>query len=198
LTIAITAIGRLPKGTMVHRHGAKPGDVIFVSGTIGDSALGLGCRLGTIDRAALGPLADHLLSRYLHPEPRMALAPVLRRHASSALDVSDGLVGDLDHICEISGVGGEIEANAVPLSEAARRAVAIAPGAMGSVLTGGDDYEIIATVPGASARAFSADAAAAGVPVTRIGRVLPGKGPPRVVGADGNTMRIPTRGHTHF
>ena len=86
---------------MVLRSGAKPGDAIFVSGTIGDAALGLRLRRGELRGDGKG--AKHLLDRYLHPQPRVELAPVLRRHASARIDVSDGLVGDLAHICETSG-----------------------------------------------------------------------------------------------
>ena len=93
----------------------RPGDVIFVSGTIGDAALGLRVRYGTIDPKPAGRGVKHLLDRYLHPQPRMALAPLLRRYATSAMDVSDGLVGDFAHICDASGVGGDIDALAVPL-----------------------------------------------------------------------------------
>ena len=123
LTISVTALGRIPKGRMVTRAGARPGDAIYVSGTIGDSALGLAAMQGRID-AGEGRGAKHLIDRYLHPQPRMALAPVLRRHASSAMDVSDGLIADLAHICDVSGVGAEIEAPLVPLSPPARRLVA--------------------------------------------------------------------------
>jgi thiamine-monophosphate kinase len=89
-TVAITAIGSLPEGTMVHRSGARPGDLVFVSGTVGDGALGLLLRLGKLDPAMMGEGASHLLDRYLHPRPRVALAPVIRRFATSSMDVSDG------------------------------------------------------------------------------------------------------------
>src|SRR5690606_15997893 len=100
---------------------------IFVSGTIGDAALGLRIRLGTIDGMPAGKAADHLLDRFLHPQPRVALAPVIRRFATASLDVSDGLVGDLAHICRQSGVGAEIAAAAVPLSAGAKALVAADP-----------------------------------------------------------------------
>lgn len=196
ITIAITALGRVPKGEMVLRSGARPGDVLFVSGTIGDGALGLRIGQGKLSGEARG--AKQLLDRYLHPQPRTELAPALRQHASAAIDVSDGLVGDLAHICDASGVGAEIEADLVPLSTAARAALAADPTLLSGILNGGDDYEIAAAVPEAAAPAFVRAAARAGVPVTRIGRIVPGKGPPVVKDAAGNAVRLTTRSHTHF
>jgi thiamine-monophosphate kinase len=198
LIVSVAAIGRVPRGEMVLRSGARPGDLIFVSGTIGDAALGLRLRLGTLDATPAGEGAAHLLDRYLHPQPRLALGPVLRRHATSAMDVSDGLVGDFAHIGEASGVGGEIEAALVPLSDPARALIHADDTVLRSVLTGGDDYEILATVTAASASAFMADAAEVGVPVTRIGRVVEG-GPEVVVsGVDGRPLELSNGGHTHF
>jgi thiamine-monophosphate kinase len=198
LTIVITAIGRLPRGKVVRRRGAKPGDLIFVSGTIGDGALGLCIRLGAIDASRAGKGAKHLLDRYLHPQPRTGLAPVIRKFASAALDISDGLVGDLGHICDVSGVGATIDASAVPLSKAATALVATDPAALDTVLTGGDDYEILATVPPKSAKAFSTAAAAAGVPVAQIGEITRGKGPPTVLGPDGKRVQLGALAYDHF
>jgi thiamine-monophosphate kinase len=195
LTIAITAFGRLPRGSMVHRSGARPGDLLYVSGTIGDGALGLILRLG---RVAAGRGRRHLIDRYLHPQPRTALAPAIRRHATSAMDVSDGLVGDFAHICEASGVSGEIEAERVPLSGAARATIAADPAALVVALTGGDDYEILATIGPKSAPAFERDAARASVPVTRIGRITKGKGAPVVIGSDGEPVHLGRPSFDHF
>ncbi len=197
LTVSVTALGRIPKGRMVTRAGSRPGDQIYVSGTIGDAVLGLALRQGRI-AAGEGRGAKHLLDRYLHPQPRMALAPILRRHASSAMDVSDGLVADLGHICDVSGVGAEIEAALVPLSPAARRLLAGDRGLMRTIVSGGDDYEILATVSRSAAPRFAEAARAAGVPVTRVGTIVDGKGPPKVLGATGKPMRLDGAGHTHF
>ena len=130
LTLSITAFGSVPAGRMVLRSGAKPGDAILVSGTIGDGALGL--KAHGPDRpdwvAALS--ADHrrhLVDRYLHPRPRWALAEILQASASAAMDVSDGLVGDLAKLLKASGVGAEIDLEAVPLSDAARAAIMADP-----------------------------------------------------------------------
>ena len=96
-----------------------------------------------------------MLARYLVPQPRNALAEALRRYASAAMDVSDGLAGDLGKLCRASGVGAEIEVARVPLSEAARAALAADPQAIETILTGGDDFEVVATVPPAQARRVS-------------------------------------------
>lgn len=202
-TIAITAFGRVPKsgrgtGGMVTRGGARPGDRIFVSGTVGDAALGLRLRLGTLPSPNVRGGEAHLLDRYLHPRPRVALAPVLRRFASAAMDVSDGLVGDLGHICDVSGAGARIDAESVPLSPAAAAAVAADPSALATVLTGGDDYEILATVPEARAGDFAGEAASAGVEVTEIGRMNAEAGGPVVVGRQGKPIPLPHPGHVHF
>lgn len=196
LAIAITAIGRVPKGRIVRRAGAKPGDVIFVSGTIGDGALGLRIRQGKV--AAKGRGARHLLDRYLHPQPRVALAPVLRARANAAMDVSDGLVGDLAHICTASGVGAEVDAARVPLSPAAGAILSADRSVLPAILNGGDDYEVLATVPANAAEAFAREAEAAGVPVTRIGKIVKGEGPPRVLDAAGKAIPLSSGSHTHF
>ncbi len=195
LTVAITALGRVPKGQMVLRSGAKVGDAIFVSGTIGDGALGLRIRQSRIEA---GRGAKHLLDRYLHPQPRTALAPILVRYVSSAMDVSDGLVGDLAHICAASGVGAEIGAYRLPLSQAAEAALVAAPRVLATILNGGDDYEILATVPTSKMAAFAAEAEEAGVPVTRIGTVLAGRGPPLVRDVTGKVIKVSASSHTHF
>jgi thiamine-monophosphate kinase len=195
-TVTITAIGAVPAGTMVRRAGARAGDAVFVSGTIGDAALGLRVRRNEFDRRVPG--AEHLVRRYVLPEPRVSLAPVLRKHASAALDVSDGLLGDFAHICRESGVTGTIEVVRVPLSPPAQRLVESQPDALRSVLTGGDDYEILATVPEASAKAFAHDATEAGVAVTRIGQVSAGGGPPTAVDEAGNPLSFPWPSFDHF
>lgn len=195
--VSIAAIGRIPVGRIVRRNGARPGDIVFVSGTIGDAALGLRIRLGTLDAMPAGGAADHLLDRYLHPQPRIALAPVIRDFAQASMDVSDGLVGDLGHICRQSGVAAEVDAGAVPLSAGARALVAADPTALATALTGGDDYEILSTVAEEKAAAFAAAAAAAGVPVTRIGRIVTGAPQVTVLGPEG-PLRFGHASHVHF
>jgi thiamine-monophosphate kinase len=196
LTIAITAVGRVPKGRMVLRSGAKAGDAIFVSGTIGDAALGLRLRKGMLGGKAR--VTKILLDRYLHPQPRLRLTPVLRRYASSGMDISDGLIGDLAHICDASSVGAEVSGHLVPLSSAARATLAADPRLLSVVLNGGDDYELLVTVSPSAAKAFAAGAAAAGVPVTRIGEIVSSKGAPVIRDAAGKVVKLVTHSHTHF
>ncbi|MCB1497283.1 MAG: thiamine-phosphate kinase [Bauldia sp.] len=198
LTVSISAFGLVPAGGVIRRSGAAPGDVVFVSGTVGDSALGLRVRLGTIDAMPAGKATDHLLDRYLYPQPRTELAPVLRRFATASLDVSDGLVGDFAHLCRASRVGGEIDAAAVPLSAGARALVANDRTAMATILAGGDDYEILAAVPEPDAEQYAEEAAEAGVPVTRIGRIVEGEGPPVVRDAEGDVLTLQGTSHVHF
>jgi thiamine-monophosphate kinase len=198
LTATITALGRLPRGAMVHRAGARPGDLVYVSGTIGDAALGLALRLGKVDRKAAGRGAALLLDRYLHPQPRMRLASAIRRYASSALDVSDGLIGDFAHICDASKVGGLIDAAKVPLSAPATKLVRTEPQLLELALTGGDDYEILATIAPRDAASFERAARRAAVSVTQIGRVTEGQGRPVVVGNDGEPLVFGHASFDHF
>lgn len=198
LTIAITAFGRLPRGSMVHRSGARPGDLVYVSGTIGDAALGLALRTGKIDRKPGARAAERLLDRYLHPQPRTTLARVIRCHATAALDVSDGLIGDFGHICEVSSVGGVIEAARVPLSPSAAELVSADPRLLEVALTGGDDYEILATIAPGQVAQFERAARRAGVVVTRIGHVTKGQGSPLVLGRDGKPLVFGHASFDHF
>ncbi len=175
----IAAFGAVPHGKMVRRSTAKPGDVVVVTGTIGDAALGVKLRrkknLGKSWR--LKPkMAAHLLRRYALPEPRNALAEDVLRHASAAMDISDGLAGDLAKLCRASAVAATVDVMRVPLSDAARAAIAAARSLWQTVLTGGDDYEIILTLPPDRLPAFHAAAASAGVAVTEIGQIERGEG----------------------
>jgi thiamine-monophosphate kinase len=199
LSISITAFGTLPTGTMVRRNGARPGDTLFVTGTVGDAALGLMLRKDAQAGASLtAAQRNHLLTRYLQPEPRNALAEIARTHASAALDISDGLTGDLAKLCRASGVTVDIEAARVPLSDAARALIAREPALLESVLTGGDDYEILAAVPAGKVEGFRAGAQAAGIAVTEIGRLAAGKTPPQFIGPDGRPLVFERTSYSHF
>jgi len=200
VTISLTALGSVPKGGFVPRTGAGPGQAIVVSGTIGDGALGLVLRQDAARRAFAGldlEQRGHLLDRYLHPQPRLALAPVLRAYATAAMDVSDGLAGDVAKMLRVSGCGGRIEARRVPLSAAAAAVVAAEPALLATVLGGGDDYEIVACVPHARLPAFAAAAARAGVPVARIGETRDGQGLD-VTDAGGRPLDLGAGSFSHF
>lgn len=200
VTISITAFGTVPKESMVKRAGARAGDRVVVTGTIGDAALGLKLRK---ERAAVrrwkldAAMQRHLVARYLVPEPRNALAEVLRRHASAAMDVSDGLAGDLGKLCRASGVGAEIDAARVPLSKAARATLEVEPNVIETILTGGDDFEVIATIPPRKLKAFFAAAKRTGVAVSEIGRVTAGQGV-KFRGDNGRQLRFARASFSHF
>jgi thiamine-monophosphate kinase len=138
------------------------------------------------------------MRRYLLPQPRNALAEAIRLNASAAMDVSDGLVGDLGKLCDVSGVSADIDVAQVPLSEAAVSVVASEAAAIEKVLTGGDDYEIVCTMPQERLADFRAAADAARVPVAEIGRVTPAKAPPRFLGRDGKPMQFKQTSFSHF
>lgn len=200
-TISITALGTVPQGTMVHRSGARAGDRIIVSGTIGDAALGLVLRQDA-SRAGRWGLTEaqrsELIQRYLLPLPRNALAEALRLHASAAMDVSDGLVGDLAKLCNASGVTAEVTIDQVPLSDAGAHVLAADSAEIETALTGGDDYEIVCTVAPDQMTSFRAAAAAARVPVTEIGRVTGGKEPVRFIDRHGKPRLFKQASFSHF
>jgi thiamine-monophosphate kinase len=188
LSLSLTIIGHIGPGEAVHRSGARPGDEIWVTGTIGDGALGL--------LAARGRLADtdgYLRGRYRLPEPRVGLA--LAGIASAAMDVSDGLVQDLGHICRASDVGAVLLADSVPLSPAARAAGAEW---LVTCLTGGDDYEVLMAVPPGARGRLLAAASAASIPVTHVGHFT--SGPPEVMvrRASGEILALERGGWSHF
>jgi len=196
ITISIAMIGSVPEGTMVQRAGAKPGDRVFVSGTIGDAALGVMLRKGKQWKLS-DVQRQHLVSRYLLPQPRTVLAEVVRTHASAAMDISDGLAGDFAKLCRASGVAADIEVARVPLSDAANAVIANDPPALDSALTGGDDYEIVCTVPKAKCASFSAAANTANVAVTEVGEIKAGKGV-RFLAKNGQPLAFKQVAFSHF
>jgi thiamine-monophosphate kinase len=189
-------IGSVPEGTMVRRAGARLDDRIYVSGTVGDAALGVQLRKGKNWKLS-EPQRQHLLSRYLLPQPRNALAEAVRTHASAAMDVSDGLVGDFTKLCRASGVAAEIDVRRIPLSEAAKAVISADSTAHESALTGGDDFEIVCAVPADKAASFQAAAKTAGVAVTEIGQVKTGVGA-RFLASDGEALTFKRASFSHF
>lgn len=197
--ISITAFGRVPKGRMVGRTGARPGDRILVTGTIGDAALGLDLLMGravasvlTTDQVA----RDHLIDRYRVPRPRNALAGAVLAHASAAMDISDGLAGDLAKLCAASGVSALVEAHRVPLSPAA--AAAVSAVGFEKLVSGGDDYEILCAVPQSRCADFTREADLAGVPVTAIGTIIAAQQAPRWTDAEGRDVTLHRLSYSHF
>lgn len=193
ISISVAAFGTVPTGTMVKRSGAKIGDRVFVSGTIGDAALGLQVRKGE-----LADPSNHLVSRYHVPQPRVAVAEALRAHASAAMDVSDGLVGDLTKLCAASNISADIQVAHVPLSDAASAALCSDCELITPILTGGEDYEILCTIAPDRVAAFQSAAAQAGVPVAEIGRIVEGAAPPRFLNPEGQPLTFLHAAYSHF
>lgn len=197
LMISVTAFGRVPAGRMVRRVGAAAGDLVIVTGTIGDACLGLAVlqdRLTSDDAAARAYLVD----RYRVPQPRNALANAVRDHASAAMDVSDGLAGDLAKLCAASGVSAVMRADAVPLSHVAAALVSSGVVGIDMILSGGDDYEILCTIPATRFVAFAREAETAGVAVTTIGSICAGEMAPRFVDAGGHDIALTRLSYSHF
>ncbi len=170
VAIAIVAFGEVAAGQMIRRRGARAGDTVFVTGTIGDAALGLEVLRGAFPSLDSN-VATALIDRYHLPQPRVTLGPRLVGLASAAIDISDGLLADLRHLCEASELDAVIDAARVPLSAAARVAVATSAGRMVTLLTGGDDYEILFTAPVSAAGKLTELSGMLHVPITAIGRM---------------------------
>ncbi|ARJ65557.1 thiamine-phosphate kinase [Magnetospirillum sp. ME-1] len=198
LTLTLTALGRVEAGRGLKRSGGRQGDTIWVSGSIGDGALGLKAIRGELPGLAPAHLA-FLAGRYRLPQPRTGLGPRLVGLAHGAMDVSDGLVQDLGHLCRASGLAARIEAERVPLSAAAAGVLAADQSLLASVLAGGDDYEVLFTAPAGAERAVIALSAELGVALTPVGSMVAGQaGKVTVLGADGGEIVIDRGGWRHF
>ncbi len=194
LCLSLTAMGWVNKGRMLRRSGAQTGDDIYVSGTIGDAMLGLRVRRD-------GPIAglskaqnNYLLGRYLIPQPRNILAPLLSGLAHAGIDISDGLAADLGHILETSAVGAEIQLADIPLSDAAK---ALQQLDIAYLISGGDDYELLLSCAPAHRQTLAEISVKTGVSLTRIGHVTATK---EAVFLDKNGTRTPLKraGYQHF
>ncbi len=194
MSLSLTIIGTVAPGGALTRAGARAGDDLWVSGSIGDGMLGLAVLRGRLADSADG----HLARRYRLPEPRLALGQRLQGLAHAAMDVSDGLVQDLGHLCRAGGVGAVLEAGLVPLSAAASGLVAAEPGLLARCLTGGDDYELLFAADPAAAPAIQAAALTAGTPATRVGRFIAGAAHVTVRDRQGGDMSLPKGGWSHF
>lgn len=200
LMVSITALGTVPQGTALLRSGAQAGNLLCVSGTIGDAALGLRVLDGRLPSLAAAD-AEFLIDRYRLPQPRLALGRALRGLAGASIDLSDGLCADVGHVCAASGVAAEIAWPSVPLSPAAERALAADPALQAAILGGGDDYELAFAVRPDRLAAVQAAGRASATPVTAIGRMIPASGDRangvRVHDDAGRTIAIPVPGFTH-
>jgi thiamine-monophosphate kinase len=198
LTLTVTVFGEVPAGAALRRSGAQVGDTLWVSGTLGDARLALEAFRGAV---ALEAASFEAARRAMElPEPRVALGQALRGVASAAIDVSDGLLGDLRHILERSGVGAELQADAVPRS--ALLAAQPEPLQRLCTLAGGDDYELLFTAPASADEAVRRAAAQAGVPTTPVGRITAARTGLRVLDAQGTPLSdaalVRLAGFDHF
>jgi thiamine-monophosphate kinase len=200
LTIAITAFGSVPHGRMIPRTGVQPGDLLHVTGSIGDAALGLEMRRrGEFLAASLDAATrNELLDRYLLPRPRLALQSALREFAHAAMDVSDGLIGDLSKMLRVSGLSARVRLADVPLSSAARALIAVEPDLCDLALTGGDDYEILVATPPGKTEAFARAAQAAGVAVSVIGEATADRHAPLFADAEGRARSFARGSYSHL
>jgi thiamine-monophosphate kinase len=194
LTLTVTILGEVPAGAALRRSGAKPGNDIWVSGNVGDAALAVAHRHG---RVVLEE-ADYreAVMRLYEPTPRVSLGQALRGLATSAIDVSDGLLADLTHICRLSGVGATVELNAVPVSSIGAKHIASDAGRT-AIVAGGDDYELCFTAHPNSRESIADLTNMLGIPLTRIGQVKRGKGV-SLLGPDGKAVKVDGRGYDHF
>ncbi len=197
LTASLTALGWVKAGSMVRRAGAKAGDLIFVSGTIGDAYLGLRLAMGE-DLGLSASDQAFLLDRYHCPQPRLDLRQALLAHGQAAADVSDGLIADCGHIARASGLGLTLELDKIPLSVAARRwidSVSDPAKALLNLATGGDDYEIACAIAPGSLQAILAATGEACTALTMIGRF--GSAPEVDVRIYGDRLEVADAGYQH-
>ncbi|MEO5332571.1 MAG: thiamine-phosphate kinase [Magnetococcus sp. YQC-5] len=197
LTIGVTLFGLVSQARALTRVGSLPGDRILVTGTIGDAALALAVRKGMFVVKDAEDLAflDHRLDL---PEPRVDLGLAISDAAvaHAVIDVSDGVLADLGHLCVASGVGARIDAERVPFSQAARRQLELHPDLLSLLLTGGEDYELLCTVPAGALELLDVLAKQAGVAFTEIGEITESLG--MVVTHEGQPFDVGRGGWTHF
>jgi thiamine-monophosphate kinase len=194
--LTLTAIGHVAAGREIRRSGAQPGDKVWVSGTIGDAYLGLQLLRGSYPALAAAHRAA-LIERFRLPDPRTALGPDLAGIAHAMIDVSDGLIADLGHICETSGVAATVELGRVPLSPAAEAAVAADEKSRAALATAGDDYELLFAAPPEADDEINSLAQGLGLRITEIGRIEAGEGV-RLVDAAGVDVPLAAAGWRHF
>lgn len=196
LTLTLTALGTVPNGAALRRAGARPGDDVWVTGTLGDAALGLLVLGGRLAGLPAG-CSDHLAARYRLPQPRLEAGIRLAGLATAAADISDGLLADLGHICAASGVGAALTTPDIPLSGPAREAIDRDPELFDLALAGGDDYELVFTAGADRLPEIGELAGDLDLAMTRIGRIVAGSGV-RALDAAGQPVLTKSAGFSHF
>ena len=194
LSLTVTIMGEVPAGAALRRSGARVGNDIWVSGNLGDAALAVAHRKGRI-KLTEGDYMEVAMRLY-EPTPRVSLGQALRGLATSAIDISDGLLGDLGHICALSGVGAVVEGDRLPVSETGAKYVDSRAG-LTAVVAGGDDYELCFTAPAGARDSIEDLVNMLGVPLSRIGEIRAGKGV-SLVAADGRPIPVDAEGFDHF
>jgi thiamine-monophosphate kinase len=196
LTLTVTAMGFVDKGKIVRRGGAKCDDDIWVSGSIGDAALGLKAATGKLDKISEDS-KNYLMSRYFKPNPRTLLGPKLVNQVNSAIDISDGLIADLNHICETSNLGAKVKINDIPLSFAATEVLSREPHYIDLILGGGDDFELLFTADKSFRKKKKLITNVLDIKLTRIGTIVSGS-LIEIFDRNGNLYTLPKSGYTHF
>jgi len=194
--LSLTAVGEVAAGMEIRRSGARAGDLVWVSGTIGDAFLGLAVLQGAFPQLA----PEHrtaLIGRFQVPHPRVELGPRLVGIVDAMIDISDGLIADLGHICEVSGVAAVIELASLPLTPAAQVVVDGEPSIRAALATGGDDYELLFTAPASVTQVIEDLSRVLGLPITRIGGIELGEGV-RLLDAEGRSIPADSPGYRHF
>ena len=194
LTLTVTIMGEVPAGAALRRSGAKAGNDVWVSGNVGDAALAVAHRHGKL---VLTESDYHeAVMRLYEPTPRVALGQALRGQATAAIDISDGLLADLGHICRLSGVGATVDMASIPVSAIGAKHFDTDAGRT-AIVAGGDDYELCFTAPANSRESIAELTDVLGVPLTRIGQIKRGKGV-SLLGTDGKAVKVDGRGYDHF
>ena len=201
LVISVTIFGKVEKGRMVKRSGAKIGDKVFVSGTLGDAALGFQIR-SAAKQVLNWPLNEEekkcLLKRYLRPTPRCNLSNIIKNHASSSMDLSDGLIADLEKLCTASNTGAVVRFDKLPLSNSAKKVFEAAPNLKTHCLGWGDDYEILATIPENNHESFSKALKETKTPMTYIGDIQSAENGIIYIKENGEELALKGQNFSHF
>jgi thiamine-monophosphate kinase len=194
--LSLTAFGEVAAGKAILRSGAKPGDLVWISGTIGDAFLGLSVLRGRLPDLAAAS-RNYLIRRFQLPDPRTELGPLLSGIAHAMIDVSDGVLADLGHICETSQVAAMVEVDKLPLSSAAQEVIRQDTELRPQLPVAGDDYELLFTAPVECTEALAVLSSRLGLPITMIGRIEAGAGA-RLVDTNGRTIPVDRTGYRHF